>query len=116
MNRCAIVATHHKTGTAWMGGTFTAICSALDISFLKLRNADPPPQSSMHPPLVLFQPHSNFDGSEWLLESPEYRVLHLIRDPRDVIISAMHYHRVAKERQLHVRRRKFGDLTYQEKI
>jgi hypothetical protein len=40
----------------------------------------------------------------------------VIRDPRDVIISAMHYHKKSDEQWLHIPRKEFEGLTYQEKI
>lgn len=116
MNRCAIIATHHKTGTVWMGTTFQAICRSLDIPLVNLIRSKLPKASDVKPPIVLFQPHSNFSGSQWLLENPEFRIFHLIRDPRDVIISAMHYHRHAKEKWLHLKRKTLGGATYQQKI
>ncbi len=116
MNRCAVIATHHKTGTVWMNSTFSAICRALDIKFTKVERNDAFSPEDSPPPIVVFQPHSEFANFPWLLDNPEHRVLHLIRDPRDIIISAMHYHRTAEEQQLHIRRRKFGGMTYQQKI
>jgi len=116
MNRCAIVATHHKTGTGWMAQTFTAICKDLDIPLAEVKSEKANRPNDLTPPLVLLAPGSDFSGKEWLLENPEYRILHLIRDPRDVIISGMHYHRVATESQLHIPREKFGGLTYQQKL
>jgi hypothetical protein len=44
------------------------------------------------------------------------RIFHLIRDPRDVIISGMHYHRASKEAWLHQPEDRFDGLTYQQKI
>jgi hypothetical protein len=51
-----------------------------------------------------------------MLKHPQVRILHLIRDPRDVVVSAMHYHRTATEPWLHKPWRSFGGMTYQEKI
>jgi hypothetical protein len=116
MNRCAIIATHHKTGTKWMNSTFTAICRALDIPFINLRRDGFPMEEAVRPPLVLFTWDSNFRDAKWLLDNPEHRLLHLIRDPRDVIISAMHYHRHSSEKWLHVARKEFGGATYQDRL
>lgn len=116
MNRCAVIATHHKTGTKWMNSTFTAICRALDIPFVNADRDGIPRRDEAKPPYVLFSPHAKFGKSRWLLENPEHRVFHVIRDPRDVIISAMHYHRVSKEHWLHVAREEFGGRTYQQQL
>lgn len=116
MDRCAIVATHHKTGTKWMNLTFAAICRALDIPYVNLRRSGLPARDQVRPPMVLFEWHANFGKAKWLVENPEHRLFHLIRDPRDVIISAMHYHRSSREEWLHVPRERFGGLTYQQKL
>ena len=44
------------------------------------------------------------------------RGVHIVRDPRDVLISATHYHLRARERWLHLPRPRFGGGTYQEAI
>jgi hypothetical protein len=116
MDRCAIIATHHKTGTKWMNLTFTSICRALDIRYVNLRRSGLPSRSEIRPPIVLFEWHANFGKAKWLVDNPEHRLLHLIRDPRDVIISAMHYHRNSREKWLHVPREKFGGMTYQQML
>lgn len=60
-----------------------------------------------------FNDHSRFDLAT--LGRP-YRGLHLIRDPRDVLISGARYHARASESWLHERRLCFWGLTYQEAI
>ena len=64
-------------------------------------------------PSVLFSAHSTFGNQSWIWEHAQCRVFHLIRDPRDVIISAMHYHSSASEQWLHRPRKMFGGLSYQ---
>ncbi|WP_425093538.1 hypothetical protein [Tropicimonas sp. S265A] len=48
--------------------------------------------------------------------SPQDRWVVCIRDPRDLVISAAHYHAVTKERWCHVPHKEFAGLTYQEKL
>lgn len=116
MDGCAVIGTHHKTGTVWMRSTFGAICEAINLQFRPVeRNEDISPNEIM-PPIVVFQSHSEFTGFPWLITNEQHRIFHLIRDPRDVIISATHYHRVAQESQLHRPRKKFGGKTYQEQL
>lgn len=67
-------------------------------------------------PAIIFNTHSDFRGADWLLQDPDTRIFHLIRDPRDVVISAMHYHKIAREPWLHKRRTRFDGMTYQEKL
>jgi hypothetical protein len=115
VNSYALVATHHKTGSVWMRTVFSSIARALEIPFVNLSRkpyrGDRFPSSA-----VVFDDHSKFTGCPWLLGDPRSRILHVIRDPRDVIISAMNYHRSAKENWLHSPRKVFDGLSYQQKI
>jgi hypothetical protein len=115
MKHRALIATHHKTGTAWMTSTFRDICSHLKIRFVNLHVEQIDSFSEAAPPIVLIHTHG-FSKMSWLLEGERDRIFHLIRDPRDVIISGMHFHLVAKEPWLHVPKRKFGGLSYQVKL
>lgn len=114
MNRLAIVATHHKTGTVWMGSVFRDIANRLSLPFL---DADKPGIgiADCAPPCIVHAQHGAlFAANRWLAEIPEARIFHLIRDPRDVVISAMHYHRTAAEAWLH--QPKANGRTVQEEL
>jgi len=73
---------------------------------------DPPAPDAFHPV-------SNYDlhvsGSiRRSSRETNVRILHLIRDPRDVLISAMHYHKTADEAWLHIKRCPgCNDIPYQ---
>ncbi|MDT9339973.1 sulfotransferase domain-containing protein [Trichodesmium erythraeum 21-75] len=108
LNNKVLIGTHHKTGSVWMRKIFFRIAKQLDLIFyagsqdsLSKNNFD-----------IFFQDHSRFK----LDLLPAYRGLHLIRDPRDIIISGCFYHQKAEEKWLHSKKKKFGGLTYQEKI
>lgn len=115
MNRRAVIATHHKTGTAWMTKVFKAIANHLSMPLILMREkTDLSTQISI--PTIILDEHSRFHGADWILHDSDTRILHLIRDPRDVVISAMHYHRSAREPWLHKRKSRFDRMTYQEKL
>jgi hypothetical protein len=116
MNRCAVIATHHKTGTVWMRDVFRGIAHDLKIRFVYLARKSAPKNTSLAPPAVLLNDHADFTAMPWLLDGPDQRILHVVRDPRDVLISAMHYHRVAQESWLHVPRKAFKGLSYQQEL
>lgn len=115
MKSCAIVATHHKTGTVWMSSTFQRICKVRKIRFCRIDRSEPVENMDYSVPTVFFSFHSNFDGFPEL-QSNKYPVFHLIRDPRDVLISGMYYHRKAKEKWLFDSKIEFGTMGYQEKL
>jgi hypothetical protein len=114
MNHCAVICTHHKAGGIWMRTTFRKIAKSLVIPVVFVEQLKTP--DDFRPPMICFNSHSDFARCKWILEHEATRVLHLIRDPRDVIISAMHYHCRASEKWLKRSKREFGGLTYQEKI
>lgn len=107
LKRKIVVATHHKTGTLWMKRTFDKLSSSLGLTFCDVDMDGLNAEAD-----VLFDQHSNFAATY----SGDFRGLHLIRDPRDVVISAMHYHRESAEEWLHLPRDDFGGLTYQQKL
>jgi hypothetical protein len=103
-----LVGTHHKAGTLWMFKIFTGICKKFDWEFRRRESGEVPMQFD-----VFFDGHSNFGSAR--LQSV-YRGLHMIRDPRDVIVSGCFYHQKSQEAWLHEGRPDLGGLTYQEKI
>jgi hypothetical protein len=62
---------------------------------------------------VLLNYHSAFDQN--VLSMP-YRGMHLIRDPRDVIVSGCFYHQRSSEEWLHVPLERLGGRTYCDSI
>ena len=116
MNRCAVIATHHKTGTVWMRRLFQRIGKSLNVPCKLLGRMDAPARDELSAPVIVLEDHSEFRNCRWLLDMPDCRILHLIRDPRDVIISASHYHTSANEPWLRWRRKEFGGLSYRQAI
>lgn len=104
-----LVGTHHKCGTVWMKGIFSAVCDQLSLVFYTGEQRHLPRCYD-----VFFQDHSRFRFST--LIGP-HRGLHLIRDPRDVIISGVFYHeRCTSERWLTVPNPKFQGRSYQQTL
>jgi hypothetical protein len=108
LNNRVLVGTHHKTGTVWMKSIFRRICQEFGLKYYSGQQEKMPKDFD-----VFFQDHSRFDLGKLQIE---YRGLHMIRDPRDRIISGCFYHKESREPQLHIKRDEFGGLTYQEKI
>lgn len=111
-----VVATHHKTGTVWMDGVFKAIAAALGRNYLQLNSRNLHRLDELERPSILFSPDSNLHRLSDLLDRDDVRILHLIRDPRDVLISAMHYHKKSKETWLHEAVPGYDNRTYQRTL
>lgn len=114
--RILCVGTHHKTGTIWMQQVFKSLSAALNL-----------PKFSMWNRAVKRLPaEGRVLGTNWdsafptdLLARDDVLILHIIRDPRDVLLSGARYHETApasKEDWLHQPRPDFGGLTYQQKL
>jgi len=111
-----VVATHHKTGTVWMDSVFKAIAGDLKARYVNFR-AEPGQLSDLGDgPFILFSHDSVFDEYASLLDREDVKILHLIRDPRDVVISAMHYHKASRESWLHEPIPGYDNLTYQRAL
>jgi hypothetical protein len=103
-----LIGTHHKTGTAWMMNIFRKVAYFHSLAYYQGKQDQLPAEFD-----IFLQDHSYFDFDT--LPGP-YRGVHLIRDPRDVIISGCFYHQKSEEYWLHLSRQDLGGMTYQEKI
>jgi hypothetical protein len=125
-----LIGTHHKTGTVWMSGVFREISYSLAVPYLDVndlgacwhdigqkRKVLRDFTSEADRKVIIFDGCSHFPDLSVM--DPEYKVhfrgIRMIRDPRDVAISAASYHARASEPWLHVPQDKFGGLTYQQK-
>ncbi len=115
--RFLCVGTHHKTGTVWMRRTFHKFAEAHGIPIIRIRPRSDPSELPATGPALVVNWASAFP--RWLLDSPEARALHMIRDPRDVLISGARYHltaRTGNEKWLARPRPEFGGQSYKERI
>lgn len=105
-----LIGTHHKSGCHWMIGLFRQLSRLCDYPFYaEALNETIPSEYA-----VVYHCDSRFDAAAW--NDMPYRGLHLIRDPRDIIISGCFYHQKSDEAWLHIKRPEFGGMTYQEKL
>ena len=103
-----LLGTHHKTGTVWMASVFGSVSKKTGLNFYKGGKENLPERFD-----IWHEDHSRFGN---YLSNDDYQGLHIIRDPRDVIVSACFYHQKSDEPLLHVPRDEFGGLTYQQKL
>lgn len=106
-----LIATHHKTGTVLMKRVFTEIASLMGSTpCLASRGRLPPADWQL-----LLDMHSTVLAS-LPTACEDIRALHVIRDPRMVVVSSALYHMHSKERWLHVPRPDLDGRTYQEHL
>ena len=108
LSKKILVGTHHKTGTVWLRRIFRRASVAFNLKFYEGDQEESPEHFD-----VFLQEHSKFALATI---AGDYRGIHIIRDPRDRIVSGCFYHQKSDEPWLHQRREEFGGLTYQEKI
>lgn len=101
MEHNIVVATHHKTGTVWMSTVFRAIARRLDANYVDFWSHYGRLDRVLKTPFILLNHSSIFTRHADVLRREDVRILHLIRDPRDVLLSATHYHKSANEPWLH---------------
>lgn len=116
MKHNVVVATHHKTGTVWMATVFKAITRELGATYVDFWAHYGRLERALKPPFILLNHDSTFLQHADLLRRPDVRILHLIRDPRDVLISAMHYHKTSDEPWLHERGPGNHNIPYQQRL
>lgn len=114
--RVLVIGTHHKTGTVWLRELFETIAERLGGVLLRLGQHEPVDLDACRrgsPLTFLFQDHALFGE---LRGAADARGIHVIRDPRDVLISAANYHGWSHEPWLHAPRQNLRGQTYQQAI
>lgn len=103
-----LIGTHHKVLTVFLGRvfrTFAALTArSYDRGMGKVLNYEAD---------VLIDHHSTFQF-DWL--TGPWKGLHVVRDPRDVLVSAANYHTRSSEPWLHRPDEKLGGRTYQDVV
>lgn len=99
---------HHKVGTVWFTQVLRAVAREWGLSFAKVALPTDPDDAD-----ALLYPHADrFDRKRF--EREPFRGSHMVRDPRDVIVSAYFYHRWTPEAWAQTPRDEHGGLSYQE--
>lgn len=99
------VATHHKVMTTYFTAVLRPLAFALRLPYQKVHSEPPGAQAR----LVLSM-HGKLD----LPALGRYRGIHVMRDPRDMIVSGYHYHKWTLEDWVH--RPDENGVSYQEKL
>ncbi|MCF2904185.1 sulfotransferase [Octadecabacter sp. CECT 8868] len=115
--RFLCVGTHHKTGTIWMRKVLRAISNDQNVPFMQCYRAKKLAEAAETGPQIIVNWSSSFP--QQLLEMGHARFIHIIRDPRDVLLSGMRYHRIAplgNEKFLREKRDEWGGKNYQDHL
>lgn len=97
-----IVGTHHKSGTMWMQASLKTMAKMAGFAYLRYRKSlkllDSLPQLVAERQGVLLR----FEESSYIRQEDldNATVVHVARDPRDMLVSATHYHQKATEKFL----------------
>lgn len=102
-----LIGTHHKALTVFMARVFRTFASITN------RSWDVGGRRLDYARDVLIDHHSAF---RFEFIEPGFVGIHIVRDPRDVLVSSMHYHRKADEKWLHWPIERLGWKTYQQAL
>jgi hypothetical protein len=108
-----VVCTHHKTGSVWMANIFRAIKRQEKLQLHYKAQADMPPGTD-----IFLQDHSKVDLKALQARFPKrgVRAVHVIRDPRDVVISGAFYHVKTVEKWANNPKKEYGGKSYRQAI
>ncbi|MCB6179836.1 sulfotransferase domain-containing protein [Rhodobacter sp. Har01] len=99
------VATHHKVMTTYFNAVLWLLSRGLGLRYQKVNSEQPKPASRM-----VLSMHGKLD----LPRLGRYRGVHVMRDPRDMIVSGYHYHKWTHEDWVH--RPDETGTSYQQKL
>jgi hypothetical protein len=102
---------HHKVGTVW----FSRILESMALHY-GLRIGTVGARFPFEPGADIYQYLHSRNFNRARLEGTPFRGSHMIRDPRDVVVSAYHYHRWTDEAWVHRPREELGGRSYQEHL
>ena len=89
--RLLCIGTHHKTGTVWMRRVWRELAQTLDLPFIGIHRPgiwrEKVPTTGR---AVIVNWGGKFAPDLW--EQEDARFMHVIRDPRDVLLSGARYH------------------------
>jgi hypothetical protein len=107
--RVIVHCSHHKVGTVWFRNVLNAVAAEYG---LRCRDAIGGQLQGRGAPDIILDFHSAVD----LSGLARVRGSHMIRDPRDVVVSGYFYHLWSRELWLHEPRPELGGRSYQQHL
>lgn len=108
-NLKVIHCSHHKAGSFWIACVLRDICNKYGKIMSVFENGENRISKYLHAD-VLYD-----NNSQIILDYNDYTGSHMIRDPRDIIISGYFYHQWTKEKAYNIYMDQIG-MTYKEKL
>jgi hypothetical protein len=100
---------HHRAGTVWFFNIYREVAHAYGLRVAEFPTTDVvPPRTDV----ALYEHSRTVNRGD--IGDRAIRGTHLIRDPRDVIVSSYFYHRWTSESWVHVPDPRYGGLSLQE--
>jgi len=96
---------YHKVGTHWFNNIFNVLASELNVRYQYCAQKDLQPDTTLY-----LDDHSKVDFSGLR----PYVASHMIRDPRDVIVSGYFYHLWCTEAWCTTPKNQYGNKSYQK--
>lgn len=108
LNNKVFFATYHKAGTVWFSTILEKLAKSYGFGFrMGNRYSEPVDED------VFFCDHSHF---AWDQIPRNAIFIHLVRDPRDMLVSACFYHLRAKEKWLYTKNPELEGMSYREAL
>ncbi|MBR9704036.1 sulfotransferase domain-containing protein [Candidatus Pacearchaeota archaeon] len=98
--------THHKCGTVWFGNIFQKISKKFNIKYQSCKQDELDKDTN-----IWMQNHGDIDFSKI---NKHYVGSHMIRDPRDVLISGYFYHKWCSEEWCNRKRDDFNNKSFKD--
>ena len=101
---------HHKAGTVWFRNVLGGLARAGGLRFVEMADSSVPRDTDV----ILYQHSRLFDRAAWNAQT--FRGSHIIRDPRDVVVSGYFYHLWTSEEWANRPDPRFGGRTYKQEL
>jgi hypothetical protein len=101
---------YHKAATVWFRAVLLEVIRHYGLRRQEVRFDPIRPDTD----LAFYQNCGSFHRDQ--VESRQFRGSHLIRDPRDLVVSGYEYHLVTVEKWVHRPNPKYGGLSHQEHL
>jgi hypothetical protein len=106
---------HHKVGTVWFQRVLSTVAGFYGLRFTEVPASygasGPVDRLASDVNIVVYDRANDFRPQD--VGARAYRGSHLIRDPRDVVVSGYHYHLRTDEAWVREPKDRFGGLSYQ---